>query len=172
MYKLTTSGLVLIMFFGLVSQTAFAKTKREKGDWSKVTAQVNEVIAVKTNSGTISFGKLTSANETEITVQLADKKRLTGGSSTFQRKDIKKIWKAELADGKGLSKPVSAALGAGLGAGAGLGLGFGLLAATGGSDSGGPIVLGIIAAGAGLGALAGYFSGKKGHKKNELIYEV
>lgn len=157
------------MFFGFMSQLTFAKTK---GDWNNVTSQLNQIIAVKTTNGTMVFGKLTSANETEITLQTADKKTLTNQSSTFQRQDIKKIWTARLASGKGLNKSVSTAIGAGVGAGAGVGIGIGLLSATGGSDSAAPIIFGIVAVGAGLGALAGYFSGKKGHKKTGLIYEV
>ena len=149
-------------------QVAFAKSPT---DWKSVVSSTNNEIAVKTTSGKTIFGKLTSANDNHIIVQIADKKELTNQSTTFQRSEVKKVWFANLRFGK--NPAIATAIGAGVGAGIGLGVGFGLLAATGGSDSTSQILAGFTAVGAGVGAGLGFLVGKvSGHQKKGLIYEM
>ena len=99
--KFISAILLVVTLLGINFQTAFAKST---GDWSRVTTLVNNEIAVKTVGGDTVFGKLTSANETEIFVQIADKKALTNQTTKFQRSEIKKLWLAELNLGGGLSR--------------------------------------------------------------------
>ncbi len=166
--KFISAIILVVTLLGINFQTAFAKSK---GDWSQVVASANNEIAVKTTNGETVFGKLTSANETEIIVQIADKKELTTQTRTFQKSEIKKVWIAELKSRGGLGKGAATGIGAAAGAGVGAGVGAILLGSTGGSDYYGLIIFTTSVIGAGAGAVAGFFAGKGGHKKKELIYE-
>jgi hypothetical protein len=167
--KLISATLLVVTLLGINFQTAFAKSK---GDWGSIATQVTGEVAVKTVNGETVFGKLTSANETEIVVQIADKKELTNQTRTFQKSEIKKVWRAELKSRGGLGKGAATAIGAGAGAGVGAGIGAILLNSTGGSDAYFEILGVFTVVGAGAGAVAGFFAGKGGHKKRELIYEI
>ncbi len=164
--KISSTVLVLVMLSGINLQVMFAQTAN---DWSKVTSIVNKEIAVKPLNGKTIFGKLISANETEIVLQKADNKQLTSESMTISKNDIKKVWTAKFAFKKNMALTTS--IGAGIGAAIGAGAGFGLLGATGGSDEGGQILAATTAIGAGLGAVTGFFIGKNGHRKLDLIYQ-
>jgi hypothetical protein len=170
MLKKTVSlTLLVITLLGINFQVAFAKSK---GDWSQVISSANNEIAIKTVDGQTYFGKLTSANDAEIVMQIADKKELTNQTMTFRKSEIKKVWRAELKSRGGLGKGVSTAIGAGAGAGVGAGIGAILLNSTGGSDAYFEILGFFTVVGAGAGAVAGLLAGKGGHKKKELIYEL
>ena len=157
---------LFVTLIGLSFQTAFAKPQP---DWSKVASATSSEIAVKTSDGQTFFGKLTSATDTDIIIQLADKMELTNQSMTLKRTEVKKVWLAKLRFGKqrGLSTGIGAAVGAGLG----LGLSFGLLAVY-GADDAGDVIAGITAIGAGAGAGLGYLIGRKSHQKKQVIYEL
>ncbi len=161
--------LLVVTLLGINFQTAFAKSK---GDWSQVISSANNEIAVKTTNGETVFGKLNSANDTEIIIQIADKKELTNQTRTFQKSEIKKVWLAELKSRGGLGKGAATGIGAAAGAGIGTGVGAILLNTTGGSDKYVEILAVFTVVGAGAGAVAGFFAGKGGHKKKDLIYEV
>lgn len=167
--KIISATLLSVTLLGINFQTAFAKSK---GDWSQVISSANNEIAVKTFNGETVFGKLNSANETEIIIQIADKKELTNQTRTFQKSEIKKVWLAELKSRGGIGKAAATGIGAAAGAGVGAGAGIILLKSTGGSDSGDLIILGTTAIGAGAGAVLGFLAGKGGHKKKDLIYEI
>jgi hypothetical protein len=147
-------------------QAAFAKSSN---DWNGIIPLVNQEIAVQTNNGQTVFGRLNSANENEIVLQIADKSGYSGQSQTISRNDIKKIWRAELRFG-GRSTGKGAAIGAGIGAG------IGLISLISNAKSDNPDGQAGVAVpfyaiiGGGIGAVAGFF-GKKGHKKKALVYE-
>lgn len=168
MKKNITGLLVIFLSLSLFAPFAYGQSS----DWNAVIALKDKEIAVKTANGKTIFGNLTAVDADSVTVQVAAKKTLTGQSVTFQKSEVKKVWTAKLKLGKGLSSGASTAIGAGAGAGAGLGIGMILLGATGGSDSGGAIVGGLIAIGAGAGAALGYFAGRGGHQKVGLVYQV
>jgi hypothetical protein len=169
--KIISATLLVVTLLGINFQTAFAKSK---GDWSQVVLSANNEIAVKTINGETVFGKLTSANDTEIIVQIADKKELTNQTRTFQKSEIKKVWIAELKSRGGLGKGAATAVGAAAGAGVGAGVGVVILSTNGNGlndEYAIPVILFTSVIGAGAGAVAGFFAGKGGHKKKELIYE-
>jgi hypothetical protein len=170
--KVISSALLVVTLLGINFQTAFAKSK---GDWSQVVSSANNEIAIKTVGGETVFGRLTSANETEIIVQIADKKELTNQTITFGKAEVKKVWRAELRLGGGMSRGKAAAIGLGAGAGVGAGIGVGILYGNGSNvnDEYAPAVILFTAViGAGAGAVAGLLAGRSGHKKKDLIYEL
>jgi hypothetical protein len=170
--KIISSALLVVTLLGINFQVAFAKSK---GDWSSVVSSANNEIAIKTIDGQTVFGKLISANDTEIVLQIADKKELTNQSTKFSRSEVKKVWRAELRLGGGLSRGAATAIGAGAGAGVGAGVAVGVLYGNGSNihDEFAPLVFLITTSiGAGAGAVAGLLAGKSGHKKKELIYEM
>ncbi len=170
--KFISAIILVVTLLGINFQTAFAKSK---GNWSEVVASANNEIAVKTTNDETIFGKLTSANDTEIVVQMADKKELTTQTRTFQKSEIKKVWIAELKSRGGLGKGAATGIGAAAGAGVGAGIGVVILSTNGNGlndEYAVPVILFTSAIGAGAGAVAGFFAGKGGHKKKELIYEL
>jgi hypothetical protein len=170
--KIISATLLVVTLLGINFQTAFAKSK---GDWSQVVSSANNEIAIKAVNGETVFGRLTSANDTEIIVQIADKKELTNQTRTFQKTEIKKVWRAELKLGGGMSRGKAAAIGLGAGAGVGAGIGVGILYGNGSNvnDEYAPAVILFTAViGAGAGAVAGLLAGRSGHKKKDLIYEL
>lgn len=167
MLKNFTTAIFLVVTLLVINfQVAFAQSN---ADWSKVTSQVNQIIAIKNANGKTIYGKLNSANESEIIMQIADKEELTGQTQTFQKNEIKKVWVANLRVKK---RGKFAAIGAGIGGGIGLGAGIGLLASTGGSDFTGEILAITTAIGAGAGAALGALLPGRGHQKKELLYEM
>ncbi len=161
--KIASFALILVLTT-ISIQTAFAKSK---GDWSSVINLVNQEIAVKTDNGQTVFGKLSSVNENEIVLQVADKSGYSGQSQTISRTSIKKIWRAELRFGERNT-----------GKGAAIGAGAGVVAAViyikkpeNRSDGQASLAIPVYTIlGAGIGAVGGFFV-KKGHKKNSLVYE-
>jgi hypothetical protein len=169
--KIISSALLVVTLLGINFQVAFAKSK---GDWSSVVSSANNEIAIKTIDGQTVFGKLISANDTEIVLQIADKKELTNQSTKFSRSEIKKVWRAELRLGGGLGRGTTTAIGLGAGAGVGAGIGVAITAPNGGVsyDLNPGIIVVTTLIGAGAGAVAGLLLGRGGHKKKELIYEM
>jgi hypothetical protein len=168
--KLISATLLVVALLGINFQTVFAKST---GDWSQVISSANNEIAVKTVNGQTVFGKLTSANDTEIVVQIADKKELTNQTQTFQRSEVKKVWLAELKLGGGLGRGASTGIGAAVGGGVGAGIGVALLGKNGLNDEfASLVILTTTVVGAGAGAVVGLLAGKSGHKKKDLIYEL
>jgi hypothetical protein len=161
------ASFALILALTTISfQTAFAKSSN---DWKSVINLVNQEVAAQTNNGQTVFGKLSSANENEIVLQVADKSDYSGQSQTILRNEIKKIWRADLRFGE-RSTGKGAAIGAGVGAGIGL-ISLIINAKSDNPDGQAGVavpVYGIL--GAGIGAVGGFCS-KKGHKKRALIYE-
>jgi hypothetical protein len=159
-------GLITISF-----QTAFAKSSN---DWNSVINLGNQEVAVQTDGGQTLFGKLSSANENEIVLQVVDKSGNSVQSQTILRSSVKKVWRAELRNGD-RNTGKGAAIGAGVGA-VTLGTIFVVLQTKEGDSAGGKTIGAGIGAllgamlGVGPGAIVGFLS-KKGHKKKELIYE-
>ena len=150
----------------IILVSAFSLYGQSKSDWSAVKSLVNQEVAIKTKNGKINYGIIKTVQNEEITLRLAGKKRMSTDEKTFQKSEIKKIWRAllfvnERNTGKG------ALIGAGVGAAA---LGIPSLAE--GSDDGlagvGLILGGI--GGAAVGGVVGFLTKKK-HKKRDLIYK-
>lgn len=138
----------------------------QKGDWRAVTNSINQEIAVETLDGKSAFGILRSADDGEIKIQIADRKRLTSQETIIRRGEITKVWRASLRYG-GRRTGRGALIGAGIGAGVGS-----ALAIT--HEDDGYAALGIIVyatLGTISGAVVGFFS-KKEHKKTQLLYSV
>jgi hypothetical protein len=168
--KIASFALIIVLTT-ISFQAAFAKSSN---DWSSILPLVNQEVAVQTNNKQTVFGKLSSANENEIVLQVVDKSGYSGQSQTILRNDIKKIWRAELRNGD-RNTGKGAAIGAGVGAVA-LGTIFVVLQTKEGDSAGGKTIGAGIGAlfgamlGVGPGAIVGFLS-KKGHKKKALVYE-
>ncbi|MBX7172989.1 MAG: hypothetical protein K1X72_18615 [Pyrinomonadaceae bacterium] len=167
--KFTFLFLMAFTFFSLTPSVIFAKAS---GDWEKVKSLVNSEIAVNTKNGDNYFGKMISATDSEIVIQIADKTSLTNQNTTIQKDSVKKVWNAKL-NFKPSANAKNIAIGTGVGAGAGIGIGIGLLFAnTDGPENRDAIFAAMIAGGAAAGLALGYFFGKKGHKKLDMVYKV
>ncbi len=167
MFKKITSFTLISVFCLVGLQTAFAKSLN---DWNSVVNLVNREVAIKTTGGQTTFGQIKSVNAGELVLLLAGKVVLTNQEKTFARSEIKKIWLAELR-----SEERNTGKGAAIGAGIGGVIGIIPIISAGKNGTGDGIeflAVPIFAAfGAGIGALAGFFS-KKGHKKRDLIYQM
>ncbi|MFT3746381.1 MAG: hypothetical protein QM785_19075 [Pyrinomonadaceae bacterium] len=151
--------LISVVFVALLFQPLelFA---RQTSDWAAVKAiSVGQAVRVETKAGRKYDGKLEAVSDDKISLRSKD-----GTVDQVAAGDVKKVHRV----GSGSRAP-GAAIGAAIGAGIGLGVGGGLLAATGGSDSGGKVVAPFIAAGAGIGALFGALTPKT---KRTLVYEA
>ena len=152
----------------LLVQTAPAVSAKSKGDWNAVKALANSSVAVKTKTGETHYGLMRSADDSSITVQIADHDDFTAQEINFQRDQVAKVWRARLRFGqKNIAK------GAWLGAGAGLGAGYIAALIHSATDPGDPFVGGglFIIYGAAAGAFLGRFW-KKNHKKQDLVYST
>ena len=101
----------------IILVSAFSLYGQSKSDWSAVKSLVNQEVAIKTKNGKINYGIIKTVQNEEITLRLAGKKRMSTDEKTFQKSEIKKIWRAllfvnERNTGKG------ALIGAGVGAAA------------------------------------------------------
>ncbi len=161
--KIASFALILVLTT-ISFQAAFAKSSN---DWSSVIGLLNKDVAVNETGGQTVFGKLSSVNENEIVLQVADKSGYSGQSQTILRTNIKKIWRAELRFGERNT-----------GKGAAIGAGAGVVAAViyikkpeNRSDGQASLAIPVYTIlGAGIGAIGGFFV-KKGHKKKSLVYE-
>ena len=111
-----------------------------------------------------------SADDSSITVQIADEKGFTPQEINFQRNEVAKVWSATLRFGE--HHVVKAAL---IGAATGFAAGFTTARIRIARDSTDPYIgmepgVGLFY-GAAAGALAGAFWKKK-HKKEELVYSI
>jgi hypothetical protein len=152
----------------LLVQTVPAVLAKQKGSWDLVKALANSSVAVMTKTGETYYGLMKSADDSSISVQIADYDDFTPQEINFQRNEVAKVWRARLRFGeKNIVK------GAWLGAGAGFGVGLiasAIIAARGGSDP--PTGAGLYPIfGAGAGALAGN-AWKKNHKKEALVFSI
>ena len=152
----------------LLVQIAPAVSAKSKGDWTAVKALANSSVAVKTRTGETHYGLMRSADDSSITVQIADRDDFTPQEINFRRDEVTKVWRARLRFGQ-----KNIARGAWIGAGAGLGAGYIAALIHSARDRGDPFVGGglFILYGAAAGAVAGRFW-KKNHKKQELVYST
>jgi hypothetical protein len=171
MFNKIASFTLIIVLTTISFQTALAKSS---GDWNSVINLANQEVAVQIDGGQTLFGRLNSANDIEIMMQVVDKSGNSGQTQTISRSSIKKVWQAELRNGD-RNTGKGAAIGAGVGA-VTLGTIFIILQTKEGDPIGGKAVGAGIGAlfgamlGVGPGAIVGFLS-KKGHKKKALVYE-
>lgn len=141
---------------------------RSISDWNIVKASVGKEVYLLTKNKTAHFGILRSADDNEVTLQIATKENLDTRTTAIDRNEILKIREARLRfDGRRWKE--GALIGAAVGAGAGL-----ATVAARRNEGDGQVSLAVpvfALYGAGAGALAGYFV-KKGHKKGKTIYSV
>ncbi len=162
--------ITILMASMLLIQIAPAVSAKQKGDWNNVKAFLHYSIAVKTKLGETYFGLMQSADDSSITVQIADEKGFTPQEINFQRDEVAKVWSATLRFGE--HHVVKAAL---IGAATGFAAGFTTARIRIARDSTDPYIgmepgVGLFY-GAAAGALAGAFWKKK-HKKEELVYSI
>ena len=157
----------LFLFVSFLSFSAMPGFAKAIGTWNDVKSLIDQEIAVKNSRGRVTYGILRKADDSMITLQKAGKKSLTNANSSFPKNDVRKVWRASLYVDKRRT-----AIGAAIGAGAGLGGGLIYVNSDSAAGDGqaGIAAAYLIVIGAGVGALAGYFSKKK-HKKTELVYK-
>jgi len=149
----------------LLTSAAPAALAKPTGDWGAVKNLAGQEVAVKTKDGVTSFGILRSADDSGISVLLADKHGLAPQETPFRRDEVEKVWRARLRFGERNTRK-----GAWIGAAAGLGAAFAVASL--GRHEDAPVGVGLFPVyGAGVGAFVGAFS-KKGHKKGKLIYRL
>jgi hypothetical protein len=163
--KKLISILITVILLIQLAPTVLAKSK---GHWNEVKALAHSSVAMKTKTGETYYGRIQSADDSGIIIQLADDDDFTPQEINFQRSEVASVWRAKLRFGQN-----NMGKGALLGAGAGVGVAFIAAAIVAGRDSSDP------PAGAGLfpiyGAIGGAVLGafwKKGHKKQELVYSI
>jgi fructose-specific phosphotransferase system IIC component len=154
----------------LLLQTVPAVSAKQKADWNNVKAVAHYSVAVQTKSGETYFGLMQAADDSSITVQIADYEGFTPQEIDFQRHEVAKVWSATLRFGE--HHVVKAAL---IGAATGFAAGFATARIRLGRDSTDPEIglepgVGLFY-GAAAGALVGVFLKKK-HKKEKLIYSI
>jgi fructose-specific phosphotransferase system IIC component len=160
----------ILMTSILLIQIAPAVSAKQKGDWNNVKAFEHYSVAVKTKLGETYFGLMQSADDSSITVQIADEDGFTPQEINFQRHEVEKVWSATLRFGE--HHVGKAAL---IGAATGFAAGFTtarIRLAQDGTDRTIGMEPGVfLFYGAAAGALVGAFWKKK-HKKDELVYSI
>src|SRR5215217_3904913 len=158
--------IAMLMSSTLLINITPAVLAKQKGDWNLVKTLANSSVALKTKTGETYYGLMRSADDSSITVQIADDDDFTAQEINFQRDELAKVWRARLRFGeKNIAK------GAWIGAGAGVGvsmLAAVIQGARGSSDPPTGAALFPIY-GTGAGAIAGTFW-RKNHKKQEMVY--
>ena len=154
----------------LLLQIVPAVSAKQKGDWNAVKALAHYSVAVQTKSGETYYGLMQAADDSNITVQIADEKGFTPQEINFQRGEVARVWSATLRFGE--HHVVKAAL---IGAGTGFAVGLASARIRLGRNSTDPDIgmepgVGLFY-GAAAGALAGAFWKKK-HKTEKLVYSV
>lgn len=165
MKKITSVALILVF----ILSSFHSVLARRKADWNTLKNLQNQEIAIKIKDNKTIFGILRSFNDSELQLQIADKKKINPSTTTIARTDIGKIWTAELRYG-GRQIGKGALIGAGAGATVGTAIFLGTKADDDDGLAGANIILGLVY-GAGIGAVAGVFN-KKSHKKKNLIYSI
>ncbi len=163
MFNKFISLLAIISIFPLSAFSLYGQTKNV---WAAVENLAGQEVAVKTRNGKMHYGIVKASDSDKIVLQIAGKKRLSQDEMTFEKSEVKKIWRALLFvndrnTGKG------ALIGAGVGT-----VTIGVPALAEGSDDGlhgAGLFLGAIG-GAAAGGIVGFFTRKK-HKKRDLIYK-
>jgi small nuclear ribonucleoprotein (snRNP)-like protein len=162
MCRKSLSLLAMISVLLISTSLVFAN---KGNDWSEVERLVNQEVAVKTRSGTMIYGIISSADSTGLVLRVAGNKVLTNDEITINRSEIKKIWRALLFINQ-TTIGKSALIGAGIGAGIGL-----ISVATVGDNDplAGAAVPLLAIVGAAAGGVAGVFARQK-HKKRDLVF--
>ena len=158
------SFFVIIVTLAASTPFALAGEGRQTGDWNALRNHMNAEIAVKTESGKTVFGVLRTVENDSLKIQVVN--RRSNYETLLTRREVEKVWRAELRGGGNVAK--GALVGAGIGAVAGL-----IAGATAKErdplNYAGVFLFGIL--GAGAGALIGGASKNVGKKKN-LIYKA
>ncbi|MCO6511341.1 MAG: hypothetical protein J5I65_11180 [Aridibacter famidurans] len=155
------SGILVVVLLIASSAATLAQTDPQTGDWSALSGYSGREIAVKPEKGKTVFGILRSADDSGLEVVNAD-----GQVKSFTKAEVEKVWLARLKGSRNTGK--GAAIGGGVGAGIGLAT---LLGSRDDGDGQAAVAVPVLAImGAGIGAVAGFFSRSK-NKKEELIYK-
>lgn len=164
MQKLSRPFVVVVVVASLLVSAVSVAAQGQTNDWSKVTAlSSGSTLSVKLKSGKTVNGTLSSVNDSTLTVTAKN------APVDIKREDVRSVHE--------VVKKGSATKGALIGTGVGAGAGAAAGAITDSNndrgfeklDSAATAVLAV--AGAGVGALVGYFIGRSGSKR-VLVYET
>src|SRR5678815_1949802 len=86
----------ILMASVLLVPIAPAVMAKSKGDWNAVKALANASVAIKTKTGETHYGLMRLADDSSITVQIADHDDFTPQEINFQRDQVAKVWRARL----------------------------------------------------------------------------
>ncbi|MFV0389072.1 MAG: hypothetical protein ACK5NT_09980 [Pyrinomonadaceae bacterium] len=162
------------MIFVIVAAVLFVplnSNAQSQGTWENVMELVGKEVKLETLNGEKVFGEVKVADESQITIRLAGEKALSDEEKTFEKDNVKKIWRALLFAGKR-----NTAKGALIGAGVGAAIGGGIAASKDVYETGERATFTVLGAvvGAGIGSGIGALMGlgfKSKHKRGNLIYE-
>ena len=165
MRNFTRLLLTLVLAASLLLSSVGAMAQGQPNDWAKVSAIApGSNLAIKQTNGKTIKGTLSSVTDSALTLTVRK------APVEIKREDVQTVHET-IRKGSGAK---GALIGTGVGAGAGAAVG-----AIGDSNNDGgfaegidnAVVAGLTVAGAGVGALVGYFIGKRGSKR-VLVYEA
>lgn len=157
---------IVVLVASLLLSSAGAMAQAEMNDWSKVTALANgSNLSVKLKNGKTVKGTLSSVSDSTLSLTV------NNAPVEIKREEVRTVHEVIKKGSGGKGALIGTAVGAG--AGAALGAvgdaqnqdGFG------GEKLDNAFVAGLTVLGAGAGALAGYFIGRRGSKR-VLVYEA
>lgn len=164
MKNLSRPFVAIVLVATLLLSSVSALAQGGTNDWSKVTALAGgSNLSVKLKNGKTHKGTLNSVSDSTLSLNAKN------GTVEIKREDVRTVHEVvkKGSGGKG------ALIGSAVGAGAGAGLGAIGDASNDGDFTEGVdnvIVAGMAVVGAGVGAIAGYFIGRRGNKR-VLVYE-
>ncbi len=164
MHTLPRPFVTIVLLTSLLLSTVTAAAQGPTNDWSKVTALAGgSNLAVKLKSGKTIKGTLSSATDSALSLTVKN------APVEIKRDEVRTVHE--------VSKKSSGAKGAliGTGVGAGAGAAAGAISDSNSNDGfeklDSAATAGLAVAGAGVGALVGYFIGRSGSKR-VLVYEA
>lgn len=165
MRNFTRLFLTTVLATSLLLSTVSAMAQGQTNDWSRVSSiSAGSNLAVKQKNGKTIKGTLSSVSDSALTLTVKH------APVEIKRDDVRTVHEV-IKKGSGTK---GALIGTGVGAGAGAAVGaIGDANNDGGFAEGidNAVVAGLTVAGAGVGALVGYFIGKRGSKR-VLVYEA
>ena len=165
MQNLPRPFVTIVLAASLLLSSVGAMAQGQSNDWSKVTAlSSGSNLAVKQKNGKTIKGTLSSVSDSALTLSAKN------GAVEIKRDDVRSVHEVIKKGSGGKGALIGAAVGAGAGAGLGA-VGDANSNGFGGEKLDNAFFAGLTVAGAGVGAIAGYFIGRRGSKR-VLVYEA